>query len=241
MSTGRRGKKSAIDLLQSRITNCFEAKNYYEAEQLYDTLASRIVASKSYTDGSHVAIFSEGISKFLELNQPAHAAKVAQLIIEVFQQSQIPESEAHVEAILEVANKFSADHNEEEGKFRDEFLLSAVGWSGKFGPNVFGAAAFHCELARSFWSKQDYANSNAHFLKSSSATSDSSIEHAQMLIEWSNAGYRSEADLFITRAVLQFLAMENIKGASQVYKSFMESFETLNTPLTNFCKLRKEA
>jgi hypothetical protein len=232
-STGRRVKKSAIALLQSRITECFEAKNYYEAEQLYDTLASRIVTSKALQNGDHVAVFSEGVAKFLSLGQVPHAAKVSLLVVQVFEEFQIAETHAHVESILEVVSKFSSD-NEEELKGKVELLQAGIRWSSKYGPNAFGAATFHRELARCFWAKQDFSSANSHFLKG-----DSAIEHAQMLVEWSNNGYRSEVDLFVSRTVLQYLCMENIKNASELYHSFMESFETLNTPLTNFCKLRE--
>jgi len=49
----------------------------------------------------------------------------------------------------------------------------------------------------------------------------------------STAGYTSERDLFIARAVLQYLCLSNIKDANIVFKIFNESM-CLDSPLINF-------
>ena len=61
-----------------------------------------------------------------------------------------------------------------------------------------------------------------------------------MLWEWSCKGYKSERDLFITRAVLQLLSLENLRDANAVFEAFNDKLAkkkvVLDSPLMNFTR-----
>ena len=59
-----------------------------------------------------------------------------------------------------------------------------------------------------------------------------------MLLAWSRLGFKGETDLFLARAVLQLLALENLQDANVVYETFLalaaQSGQPVDTPLTHF-------
>lgn len=76
---------------------------------------------------------------------------------------------------------------------------------------------------------------------------DSYAEHAGLLSQWAEAGYESEKDLYVARAALQYLCLEDLKGANRVLAVFitLPGFTGLNaSPLIHFiqfCKLKLPA
>ena len=77
-------------------------------------------------------------------------------------------------------------------------------------------------------------------------------EHAEYVFELANTGgYRSEVDIFLARAVLQLLAVENLRDAIKFYDTFHQLFSRsatgsdknhskLDTPLVNCVQLTVE-
>ena len=98
--------------------------------------------------------------------------------------------------------------------------------------------------------EKEYASSHLHYLLSASASTslalthgahvpptltpppppppphpptewDTYAEHASLLLEWASHGLPSELPLFITRAVLQYLALGDLRGGHAVLDGFM--------------------
>jgi hypothetical protein len=215
-------RRGAVELLISRAEESFASGNAYEAAQLYDTLAARLIAVKH---SDPIGILAPGVEKFTKSNQLAFAGSVALLIPDTLTQIGISADKEIVDKLVRVHKLFGDQPNE-------QFLRAAVGYTAKFGDNVLGAAQLNMELGLVLWMKKDFAGANDVFVKGEAYS-----EHASLLVEWAGQGYRSEVDLFITRAVLQYLCFENMKGANAVFKGSTEAYETLDTPLVNFCKL----
>jgi len=64
---------------------------------------------------------------------------------------------------------------------------------------------------------QDYGASQKHWLHSHHPR-----EFAQILLEWSKKGLLGERDLYIARAVLQYLCLEDIDGANACFETYMD-------------------
>ncbi len=218
----------AIQLLQSRIDTSFSSGNAYEASQLYDTLSSRLITSRH---PDPLPLLSPGVSRFLSMQQPSCAFSIALLLPDTLSQIGLHADSAVTQRLVQV-------HKELEGEqvYNESYLRSCVAYTSKFGDNVLGSAVLNRELGVWLWErKKDYVGASDALMKG-----EAYREHAGLLVEWAGQGFRSEVDLFIARAVMQYLCVENMKGANAVMKEFMDAFEKLETPLTNFVKLCKK-
>ncbi|XP_058013645.1 Golgi to ER traffic protein 4 homolog isoform X2 [Ahaetulla prasina] len=84
--------------------------------------------------------------------------------------------------------------------------------------------------------EQNYCESRYHFLHSTDGEGC-----ANMLVEYSSAkGYRSEVDMFVAQAVLQFLCLKNKTSALVVFTTYTEKHPSIESgppfvqPLLNF-------
>jgi hypothetical protein len=218
-------RRGAVELLLSRIDDSFASGNAYEASQLYDTLSARLITAKH---ADPLSILAPGVERFMRTGQRAFAVAVSLLIPDTLAKIEIPADSGVVDRLIAI-------HKEFGGEPSVEFLRACVGYTSKYGDNVLGSAPLNKELGIALWMIKDYVGANEALAKG-----EAYAEHGNLLVEWSTAGYKSEVDLFVTRAVLQYLCLENMKGANTVYKAFMEAYENLDTPLTNFCKLCRQ-
>lgn len=78
---------------------------------------------------------------------------------------------------------------------------------------------------------QDYEVAQKHYLRSNDPEG-----FANMLIQWGEEVYPSEKDLLITRAVLMYLCLQNLKDANIIYSLFKNRYPALDTPLFNYTR-----
>lgn len=92
-------------------------------------------------------------------------------------------------------------------------------------------------IAVIYWSEKNYAQARHHFIYSKDGRSC-----AKFLIEFQQSqGFKSEDDLFIAQAVLQYLCLKNIITANQTFTSYTEQHPRIRRggppyllPLLNF-------
>ncbi|NIG58059.1 Golgi to ER traffic protein [Pontoporia blainvillei] len=137
---------------------------------------------------------------------------------------------------------------------RVAFVSRALKWSSG-GSGKLGHPRLHQLLARTLWkgldalssrpldaragalsTEQNYCESRYHFLHSSDGEGC-----ANMLVEYSTArGFRSEVDMFVAQAVLQFLCLKNKSSASVVFTTYTRKHPSIESgppfvqPLLNF-------
>ncbi len=78
---------------------------------------------------------------------------------------------------------------------------------------------------------KDYEVAQRHYLRSNDPEGFSA-----MLCQWGDEVYPSEKDLLITRAVLMYLCLQNLKDANIIYSLFKNRYPTLDTPLFNYTR-----
>ncbi|KAB0403442.1 hypothetical protein E2I00_001891, partial [Balaenoptera physalus] len=121
------------------------------------------------------------------------------------------------------------------GITRVAFVSRALKWSSG-GSGKLGHPRLHQLLALTLWKEQNYCESRYHFLHSSDGEGC-----ADMLVEYSTArGFRSEVDMFVAQAVLQFLCLKNKSSASVVFTTYTRKHPSIESgppfvqPLLNF-------
>lgn len=254
----QRTKMASLNSLQKRFDRSIKNDDFYGAEQACRMMHHRLTQSKSPTpediDRAREILRSASVT-LLKKHQTQAGAALGLLLIKHSEDHKNPVSHGNVTAILEIANAFSlppdADKSTSQELKREKlrFVKAAIAWSaredcqgfrnGHAGLNSLGgiaaADAGDFELAQRLFVYSDSPEEFANFLH------DYTEKHT----------LKSEKALALTRAVLKYLASENIKDAVVLRTTFSRlkgwqsvedpesssSGQTEAPPLANFCEL----
>ncbi|KAG8008994.1 Golgi to ER traffic protein 4-like protein [Nibea albiflora] len=221
--------RGGVQRVEGKLRASVEKGDYYEAHQMYRTLFFRYMSQAKHAEARE--LMYNGALLFFSYNQQNSAADLSMLVLEVLEKS---ETKVEDEILAEnLAKLFSMmDQNSPE---RVAFVSRALKWSTG-GSGKLGHPKLHQLLAVTLWKEQNYSESRYHFLHSSDGEGC-----AQMLVEYSaSRGFRSEVDMFVAQAVLQFLCLKNKNSASVVFSTYTEKHPSIEKgppfvqPLLNF-------
>ncbi|NWS98165.1 GET4 protein, partial [Mionectes macconnelli] len=171
-----------------------------------------------------------GALLFFSHNQQNSAADLSMLVLESLEKSDAKVAEDLLENLAKLFSLM--DPNSPE---RVAFVSRALKWSSG-GSGKLGHPKLHQLLAITLWKEQNYSESRYHFLHSTDGEGC-----ANMLVEYSSSrGYRSEVDMFVAQAVLQFLCLKNKTSASVVFTTYTQKHPSIEKgppfvqPLLNF-------
>ena len=185
---------------------------YYEAQQMYKGMSDKFLHKKKFDKSVHILV--TGTRVMMEKKQATLALELANSMIEVFEKCencallepkwQISKNVSMnaLELIEAIANLFPMVCAE-----RALFLKEAISWSAKClktqetGGMTQGEPSLHTMLANTFRAGKVYSEAHKQY-----SLSESPNEHAEFLFEWALEGHPHERDLFITRAVLQYVS-----------------------------------
>lgn len=220
--------RGGVQRVEGKLRASVEKGDYYEAHQMYRTLFFRYMSQAKHAEAKE--LMYNGALLFFSYNQQNSAADLSMLVLEVLEKS---ESKVEDDILEQLAKLFSQmDQNSPE---RVAFVSRALKWSTG-GSGKLGHPKLHQLLAITLWKEQNYSESRYHFLHSSDGEGC-----ALMLVEYSAArGFRSEVDMFVAQAVLQFLCLKNKNSASVVFSTYTEKHPSIEKgppfvqPLLNF-------
>ncbi|XP_008046490.1 Golgi to ER traffic protein 4 homolog [Carlito syrichta] len=171
-----------------------------------------------------------GALLFFSHGQQNSAADLSMLVLEALEKAEVAVAEDLLENLAKVFSLM--DPNSPE---RVAFVSRALKWSSG-GSGKLGHPRLHQLLALTLWKEQNYCESRYHFLHSSDGEGC-----ANMLVEYSTSrGFRSEVDMFVAQAVLQFLCLKNKSSASVVFTTYTQKHPSIEDgppfvePLLNF-------
>ncbi|XP_061912131.1 Golgi to ER traffic protein 4 homolog isoform X1 [Entelurus aequoreus] len=220
--------RGGVQRVEGKLRASVEKGDYYEAHQMYRTLFFRYMSQAKHSEARE--LMYNGALLFFSYNQQNSAADLSMLVLEVMEKSETKVEDGILE---QLAKLFSLmDQNSPE---RVAFVSRALKWSTG-GSGKLGHPKLHQLLAVTLWKEQNYSESRYHFLHSSDGEGC-----AQMLVEYSSSrGFRSEVDMFVAQAVLQFLCLKNKNSASVVFSTYTEKHPSIERgppfvqPLLNF-------
>ncbi|CAG5059635.1 unnamed protein product [Parnassius apollo] len=222
---GERGVNRVLDKLEASVNS----GQYYEAHQMYRTLYFRYLSQKKYED--LLNLLYKGSKLLLQRDQQGSGADLAILLIDVLTKSETKPCEEWIKKIAELFELMNSGIPE-----RETYLTNAVKWS--MDSSKKGHPLLHKKIAEVYWKEKKYTAAHKHFLHSSDGSA-----YASMLIELhTTKGLKSEIDLFIAQAVLQFLCLRNIQMATETFNKYTGSHPTIKNekgppylfPLLNF-------
>eukprot|EP00128_Syssomonas_multiformis_P018171 Colp12_sorted_trinity150504_noHs@30975 len=226
---GREGRGTAnmVEKLKDRVAR----GEHYEAHQIYRTLYARYLATNKGQDA--LELVTSGATELFKAKEFTSGGDLALLVLDYYNKIQVPVTTESLDRLVGVFELFSEDI-----AIRKKFMKEALRWSSKYGPNTRGAPELHQAFARKLWKEGSYSLSQGHFLHAGEAAVS---DFTAMLIEWSTKGYSSEVDLFLARAILQYLCLEDLKNANALFSLFVTSHPKIadshaHSPLVNFLR-----
>ncbi|KJE98141.1 hypothetical protein, variant [Capsaspora owczarzaki ATCC 30864] len=143
-----------------------------------------------------------------------------------------PLDEKSLARIAELFSGYKEDH-----ATRDKLVRQSLKWSTAVGRNTRGDPSLHHLFGTAFWREHNYQLAESHLVLGTEA---SALSLAEMLLEWSQKGSPSELELFITRAVLKYLELGNLRDANVLFRTFTAQHPSIRNPpfrlpLLNFC------
>eukprot|EP01089_Gocevia_fonbrunei_P003298 TRINITY_DN13230_c0_g1_i1.p1 TRINITY_DN13230_c0_g1~~TRINITY_DN13230_c0_g1_i1.p1 ORF type:complete len:294 (-),score=49.46 TRINITY_DN13230_c0_g1_i1:20-901(-) len=220
MSSRRGNIQNGLDRLAAKIKD----GNYYEAHQLIKLLAHRYTTQNKFEDAAKIYI--HGAQQMLEHQQYQSGSDLTNLLIKLYDKDFTPDDEK-INVIISVFNSYPPDVD--DGKV--SFMKSAIRWSLTKGTHKQGDPKLHLTLAKYYSSQQLFGDAHKHWIRS-----DDPKAFAEVMIQYANEGYPSEKDLYIARAVLQYLILGNLKDANIIFDIFCQKEAGLSTPLINFLR-----
>ncbi|XP_016044592.2 Golgi to ER traffic protein 4 homolog isoform X2 [Erinaceus europaeus] len=219
--------RGGVQRVEGKLRASVEKGDYYEAHQMYRTLFFRYMSQNKHAEARD--LMCSGALLFFSHGQNS-AADLSMLVLESLEKADVDVADPLLESL---ARLFSLmDPNSPE---RVAFVSRALKWSSG-GSGKLGHPRLHQLLALTLWREQNYCESRYHFLHSSDGEGC-----AHMLVEYATArGFRTEVDMFVAQAVLQFLCLKNKSSALVVFTTYTEKHPSIESgppfvqPLLNF-------
>ncbi|XP_057604323.1 Golgi to ER traffic protein 4 homolog isoform X1 [Hippopotamus amphibius kiboko] len=220
--------RGGVQRVEGKLRASVEKGDYYEAHQMYRTLFFRYMAQSKHAEARE--LMCSGALLFFSHGQQNSAADLSMLVLESLEKAEVEVADELLESLAKLFSLM--DPNSPE---RVAFVSRALKWSSG-GSGKLGHPRLHQLLALTLWKEQNYCESRYHFLHSSDGEGC-----ANMLVEYSTArGFRSEVDMFVAQAVLQFLCLKNKSSASVVFTTYTQKHPSIERgppfvqPLLNF-------
>mmetsp|Transcript_13286 Transcript_13286/g.23699 ORF Transcript_13286/g.23699 Transcript_13286/m.23699 type:complete len:297 (+) Transcript_13286:107-997(+) len=231
-----------VDCLVRNLNSVEEDEDPYGALQTYKTFHAR--ANKKEDFAAAVDFCRSGSIVLLKKQHLTAGTELALLLVETLEAAKIEQDDDAKAVVMDVAKAFeTVTASKEAAKNQARFLKACIVWStlkhcGKFEK---GDPELHRLAAGAKIRMGDVSGAATHFLHARQPQ-----EFATFLYQWSSLGYKGERDLFLARAVLQLLALENLKDANILYETFVKLLilkkEPLKeTPLAHFVKFLLKA
>ncbi|CAA6654704.1 unnamed protein product [Spirodela intermedia] len=223
----RRGKSTI-----SKLEKTASSGNFYEAQQMYKSVAARYGAAQRYSES--LDILQSGASIQLKNGQIICGAELAVLLVETLVKGKFPVNEETLDRIRKIYKDFPqisvpqdlGDDDDMErlsealvsAKARVEscssFLKAALKWSAENGMHKRGSPELHSMLAEYIFSQSpelDMAKVSLHFIRGNNPE-----KFASALVNFMGKCYPGEDDLAIARAVLMYLSQGNLRDANKL-------------------------
>ncbi|XP_078435680.1 golgi-to-ER traffic-like protein isoform X1 [Wolffia australiana] len=233
----RRGRSERGVLLPpqemiSKLEKTANAGNFYEAQQMYKSIAARYAAAERY--GECLDILQSGASVQLKNGQVTCGAELGLLLVENLTKGKFPVNDENLDRIRKIYKDFpripvpqNFGENDDVEKLSEtigaakarvescsSFLKAALKWSADNGGQKGGSPELHLMLAEYTCSESpelDMAKVSLHLIRGNSPE-----RFASTLVNFMDKCYPGEDDLAIARAVLLYLSRGNLRDANKL-------------------------
>jgi len=252
----RAGGDAVAAQLQQLLSLSSDEASAYEALQLAQSQVRKAVHTGKFDQATELA-YSSSLS-LIEKKNPAVASQLLHLLVEVLRETHTLVSDEWIDRLVKINEAYQksldADVEEEAEKVRllrlqREFLRKCVSWSDVLGTVRFGNQKLLEILGEQSWkvpSKADAAvdedGEDRITIMSDAVQAMALAEKPEKILEWlktlpaptkkeTTFGHTcgpADRDALFTRSILLFLAVENIRDASTLFRGYMTEVEERN-------------
>lgn len=192
----------------------------YEALQLYRSRAMRYKSKQEYDEA--IKTTSDGTACLLQHGYDNAGAELGELFVELITELERPLTDETRDMIFRIDSKFSQN----AFTHRIEFLKSCIKWSVAVGNRELGDPKLHTRLAECMLSSNssDKKTIAYHF-----AAGESPLLYCEKLFAQEQLPSLEVRSQQLTLAVVNFLALENLRDANELYAAYRKAEKSLGT------------
>ncbi|KAI9489591.1 hypothetical protein BDB00DRAFT_962183 [Zychaea mexicana] len=210
-----KGTEKTLQKLKDSVSN----GNYYEAHQMYRTVARRYNKQQKYTKAIH--LLHDGAVSLMQHEQFASGSDLANYMLDTYNLGAVTVDEKSLDRVVELLSLYPSD---EPG--RKMYIHNAFSWTQKHGEYREGDPELHDYVGTMFFHEERYAPAEEHLLV---GTDHSAETLGKVAASWAQVENATSPGLFIARVVFQLLAMKNVHHATLAYTQFIEEANPATT------------
>ncbi|KAI8645589.1 hypothetical protein BD408DRAFT_411699 [Parasitella parasitica] len=204
-----KGLEKTLKKLRDSVNN----GNYYEAQQMYRTVARRYNKQQKYADT--IRLLHDGVILLFEHKKYGSASDLANYMLETYNLAHLPVNEESLDRIVEILSLFPTT---EVG--RKAFISSAFRWTKAEGEYPEGDPELHDFVGTMFYNEKKYSLAEDHLLV---GTDHSAELIGKLAYHWAAEENVQWKGIYLARILLQFLASKDIHHATLAYKNFINA------------------
>ncbi|BFZ61501.1 hypothetical protein YB2330_002567 [Saitoella coloradoensis] len=203
---------SKLEATLAKMRSRLEEKNYYDAHQTIRTIANRQVKQKNYP--AAIELLYSSAQLMLQYEQGAEGADLGLYMIQVYTLAEKGPDPTTRAQTIQLLRLFKAD---EPG--RKTFIKEALTWSKKFGEVASGDPEIQHAYGTILVGGDEIAEAEKHLIV---GNRESPVVLAKALYEWYTEDEPHMAPMYISRAVLPYLALGNLEAAERSLDVFTD-------------------
>ncbi|KAF9359995.1 hypothetical protein BGX26_010832 [Mortierella sp. AD094] len=192
------------------------AGNYYEAHQMYRTVANRYVKAQNYKDA--IDLLHSGSLLLLKHDQAGSGADLGLYLLEVYNHDKVAVTEESRDRIFDIADLMGPENSQRRSFLQNaikygqpQFVAAPATWSGNNGEYNNGDPLIQHYVGLLYWKEKNYEQAEQHLLV---GTKESAEALGLVLFEWSEVTPGHDKGAYLLRGVLQELSMRNLRDAN---------------------------
>ncbi|RPB25341.1 DUF410-domain-containing protein [Terfezia boudieri ATCC MYA-4762] len=222
--------QSKVEKTRARLAKRIQEGAYYEAHQQLRVLAQRYLKAENYE--AAIDILFSGAQALLQAGQGGSGGDLCALMVEAYVQGRVAcdaESKARIFTLMSLIPP-------EEPSLR-KFVKEAGDWSATFSPYPAGDPELHHFVGTLYSLTDDFIRSEPHLLLGTKSSPDTL---AALLYRWytnslnppptplspSTPPQPTNPAIYLSRALLPYLLLRNIRDATRVHALFTTSLST---------------
>ncbi|GAN04765.1 conserved hypothetical protein [Mucor ambiguus] len=196
-----------------KLRDSVNAGNYYEAQQMYRTVARRYNKQQKYADT--IRLLHDGAILLLQHKQNGSGSDLANYMLDTYKLAHLPVDEMSLDRVVEILSLFPIT---EAG--RKSFISNAFRWTKAEGDCPEGDPELHDFVGTMFYNEKKYSLAEDHLLV---GTDHSAKLIGKLAYNWAVEEKTQWKGIYLARIVLQFLATKDIHHATLAYNNFIEA------------------
>ncbi|KAL2207463.1 DUF410-domain-containing protein [Sarocladium strictum] len=211
-----------VERIVARLQERISEGDYYEAQQQTRVAASRYIKTKNWP--AAIDILANVSQSLLKAGQGGSGGDLCVMMVDVYKQAEMKPDAASKGRLLTCLRLFDG-----EEPTRKKFIGELMAWSAKFGEYPAGDPELHHVAGSLYAEEHETYEAERHLLL---GTKDSPEVLTKMEYEWYKESEPHTAPLFAARAILPYLMVGNVRGATTSYRAFTSALTSSNPGLS---------